>query len=307
MTEQSKLPAVPVDSNGVKFQDMDGMVRFAGVVERAGWAPKGLQRKEQIFIAMQFGLEVGLSPMQAIQNIAVINGKPTIWGDGALALVMGTGLVEDSEERIDGEGDNRVAICMMKRKGVKTPTVRTFSVADAKTAGLWGKSGPWKQYPNRMLQMRARGFAIRDAFPDALHGLITAEEAQDYVTVDAATGGRVQPERPMPKPREVRVEAVEPAAEPVVDHQADDMPPAEIYEAEAASVEDIKEANEDSEGQKQAIISDIRMLAADEGWTNKQLKEFAHKETDVEVKQLSDLDVFQLGNIYDKMFRGGGE
>jgi len=252
---------------------MDGMVRFAAVVERAGWAPKGLQRKEQIFIAMQFGLEVGLSPMQAIQNIAVINGKPTIWGDGALALVMGTGLVEDSEERVDGEGDNRVATCMMKRKGVKTPTVRTFSVADAKTAGLWGKTGPWKQYPNRMLQMRARGFAIRDAFPDALHGLITAEEAQDYVTVDS-TGSRVQPERPMPKPRVVTAKPVEPVAEPVADHHDDDMPPAEIYETEAASVddvEDVKEAPASTEDQKQAIISDIRMLAADEGWTNKQL------------------------------------
>ena len=46
-------------------------------------------------------------------------------------------------------------------------------------AGLWGKQGPWKQYPKRMLQMRARGFAIRDAFPDALRGMYMAEEVQD--------------------------------------------------------------------------------------------------------------------------------
>ena len=55
----------------------------------------------------------------------------------------------------------------------------TFSEQDAKVAGLWGKSGPWKQYPKRMLQMRARGFNLRDNFADILGGLITAEEARD--------------------------------------------------------------------------------------------------------------------------------
>ena len=51
-------------------------------------------------------------------------------------------------------------------------------------AGLWAKSGPWTQYPKRMMQMRARGFALRDKFADALGGLITVEEAQDYQVVD---------------------------------------------------------------------------------------------------------------------------
>jgi predicted ATPase len=59
-------------------------------------------------------------------------------------------------------------------------------VADAKKAGLWGKTGPWSQYSKRMLQLRARGFALRDAFPDVLKGLVTAEEAQDYPTTPAA-------------------------------------------------------------------------------------------------------------------------
>ena len=58
-------------------------------------------------------------------------------------------------------------------------TIRYFSVANAKTARLWGKQGPWTQYPERMLAQRARGFALRDAFPDALKGIITREEAED--------------------------------------------------------------------------------------------------------------------------------
>ena len=51
-----------------------------------------------------------------------------------------------------------------------------------KKAGLWGKAGPWSQYPKRMLQMRARSFALRDKFADALSGLLMAEEVQDYST-----------------------------------------------------------------------------------------------------------------------------
>ena len=70
---------------------------------------------------------------------------------------------------------------MNPRRG-QPPERRTFSVADAKRAKLWFKAGPWTTYPDRMPQMRARGFAIRDTFPDALRGVITAEEAQDHPT-----------------------------------------------------------------------------------------------------------------------------
>ena len=81
---------------------------------------------------------------------------------------------------MEGEGDSLTAVCEAKRQGYPSPSVSRFSVADAKKAGLWGKSGPWTQYPSRMLQLRARGFALRNAFADALRGLVTAEEAQDY-------------------------------------------------------------------------------------------------------------------------------
>ena len=301
METNTQLAHVPVGKNGVQFSDMDGMVRFAGAVVKSGLAPKSMARVEQVFIALQMGMEVGLSPMQAVQNIAVINGKPSIYGDGALALAMGTGRVEDFEERIDGEGDKRGATCTVKRKGVATPTVITFSVADAKTAGLWGKSGPWKQFPNRMLQMRARGFALRNAFPDALHGLITAEEAQDMPNSS--------PVAPMPKRHEEAREAI------VVEVEPEPAPPVEIYEAEVVEEEpatpddvelDISNIPPDGEVQKQSLIADIRMLAADEGWSNGELKRFVADATDTEVSRLADLDVFQLGAVYDKMMRPGG-
>jgi hypothetical protein len=97
-----------------------------------------------------------------------------------MALVQASPVCEDIEEYFENEGTpNPIAVCVAKRKGRK-PVIAKFSVDDAKRAGLWGKSGPWQAYPKRMMQMRARGFALRDAFPDVLKGLITTEEAQDY-------------------------------------------------------------------------------------------------------------------------------
>lgn len=81
-------------------------------------------------------------------------------------------------EWFSGEDDKTVAHCEITRPdGDKIE--RTFSHADAKKAGLIGKPGPWQQYPRRMMQMRARGFAARDGAPDALSGLYMTEELED--------------------------------------------------------------------------------------------------------------------------------
>jgi hypothetical protein len=170
-------------ATGLALQSFDDAFRFATMVAGSEFAPKDFKGKpESCLLAIQHGSEVGLSPMQSLQSIAVINGRPTIWGDAALALVQASPVCEFVYETIDGDGDQMAAVCQAKRRGYAKPTIVTFSVADAKKAGLWGKSGPWQQYPRRMLQLRARGFALRDAFPDVLRGLVTAEEAQDYQT-----------------------------------------------------------------------------------------------------------------------------
>jgi hypothetical protein len=162
---------------------MDDAYRFAKMVAATEFAPKDFRGKpEACLLAIQAGAEVGLSPMQSLQSIAVINGKPSVYGDTALAVCKCSPVCEWVRERIEGDGDTMVAICEAKRRGDAEPVVSRFAMADAKRAGLAGKSGPWTQYPRRMLQMRARGFALRDAFPDLLHGLVTAEEAQDYPT-----------------------------------------------------------------------------------------------------------------------------
>ena len=168
-------------SQGCAPATMEEAMKFSEMLARSSMVPRQYQGKpEDVMVACQWGREIGLAPMQALQNIAVINGKPSVYGDAAMALVQASPVCEGIEETIEGEGTpNPVAVCIAHRKGRK-PVVAKFSVEDAKRAGLWGKQGPWQAYPKRMLQMRARGFALRDAFPDVLKGLITAEEAADF-------------------------------------------------------------------------------------------------------------------------------
>jgi hypothetical protein len=129
-----------------------------------------------IFIACSYGGTLGLNPFQSLQGIAMVNGKPSVYGDTLLGLVRP--LCEDFQEWFDDQ--TGTAFCVIRRRGSQHPVQQKFSYQDAQRAGLTSKKGPWTQYPERMLQMRARGFAIRDAFPDVLSGVITREEAEDY-------------------------------------------------------------------------------------------------------------------------------
>lgn len=151
---------------------IDEVFRLANGISKSGLAPKGMSTTEQISIALMTGLELGLPPMQAIQRIAVINGRPTLWGDALPALLWAHGFKIEEDVSDDG------ARCTIVRPD-GTKVTRTFTEKDARKAGLWGKSGPWTQYPQRMLLMRARGFAARDGAADVLSGLYLAEEMQD--------------------------------------------------------------------------------------------------------------------------------
>jgi hypothetical protein len=176
-----KMMQVSNTNRGFAPTTLAEAVQFSEMLASSSMVPRAYQGKPQdVLVCVQWGYEMGLAPMQALQNIAVINGKPSVYGDAAMALVQASAVCEDVEEYFEEEGTvNPVAVCVAKRKGRK-PVTAKFSVEDAKRAGLWGKQGPWSAYPKRMMQMRARGFALRDAFPDVLKGMITAEEAQDY-------------------------------------------------------------------------------------------------------------------------------
>jgi hypothetical protein len=202
MTTEISTNTTP--ARGLALQSFDDAFKFAQMVSKSEFAPKDFKGKpESCLLAIQHGAEIGLSPMQSLQNIACINGRPAIWGDAALAVAMASPVCQSVTETVEGDGDAMVATCTAQRRGYERPTVTRFSVADAKKAGLWGKTGPWTQYPRRMLQLRARGFALRDAFPDVLKGLVTAEEAQDYAIPATPEPVVVRPKfDPPPAPQE---------------------------------------------------------------------------------------------------------
>jgi len=150
---------------------------YAKFIASSDFIPKEFKgQPANVLVACQMGAELGLKPLQSLQNIAVINGKPVVWGDAMIAIVRSRSDCLGIKEKFDEQ--TMTAACTITRKN-QDPETRTFSMEDAKTAKLWGNN-TWAKYPKRMLQMRARAFALRDVFGDALKGFQIAEEVQDY-------------------------------------------------------------------------------------------------------------------------------
>lgn len=162
-------------------QSLAEAMRFCEIMADSELVPKDFRGKPgNILVAIQMGMELGMSPMRALKSIAVINGRASVWGDELLAMVLASPVCEYVDE---SESTEKVGICKVKRKG-GTEHVSIFTLEDAKRAGLLGKQGPWTQHTGRMLKLRARGFALRDKFADVLAGLVTTEEAMDLPPAD---------------------------------------------------------------------------------------------------------------------------
>lgn len=188
----------------------NGIVRFAGVFndiqEAYKWAemvavseicpPVYKNKPQEILLIAQFGHEIGLKPITSIIWVRRINGQLAVYGDMQLAMCTSSSKFEwmneeflTAEELFTKYGKNDdfpglAAVCHLKVKG-EEPALRWFSEKNAIKAKLWGKVGPWTTFPERMLQMRARSFALRDKFADVLNGLVTVEEANDYIDIQA--------------------------------------------------------------------------------------------------------------------------
>ena len=161
---------------------------IATAVKNAGMAPRGLDTPAKVLVALMAGAEVGLPPMATLKFTMVVNGIPTLYGDGPISLVLRSGQLKAQRSGVEGEGDDRFAWYEAERKGVEGVTRSEYSVADAKRAKLWGKQGPWTTNPDRMQFFRARAFVLRDVFGDILGGFRIFEEVQDYADL--------APERP---------------------------------------------------------------------------------------------------------------
>jgi hypothetical protein len=179
-------------------QTLDEAYRLADAMSRSGLMPSSFKSPEAVMVAIMAGAELGFAPFQSCQSLAVISGRPVLFGDAIPALIWSNGfkLKEWFENEAADYPDEMAAVCEITRPDGQVIAGR-FSVADAKEARLWSKDGPWQTAKKRMLKMRARSFGARDGAADLLRGLFVAEEAQDIPPAadnGAGTGmvGRLQ-------------------------------------------------------------------------------------------------------------------
>jgi hypothetical protein len=181
--ETKEKAPLNIDTHGlVKCSTMDEAHRFANAVIQSGLAPSSFKSATAVLFAMQMGAELGLKPIQALQCIAVVNGRPTIYGKALPGIVLRHNIIEIFEEWTEGEGLALKAFCKVKRKGIETIRTEVFTAQDAQLAGLWEKTTTWKGYPKDMLGYKARARAFNALFADVLCGLPVTEDYQDNPT-----------------------------------------------------------------------------------------------------------------------------
>jgi hypothetical protein len=197
-------------------------------------------KPEAVFAAILYGDELGLGPMQSLNSIHVIEGKPSMSPELMRALVARAG------HRLDVKlASNDKVVLWGKRADNGSEATVEWSMKDAQQAGLAGR-GAWKTYPRAMLLARATSEICRQIFSDCIMGLsYTPEEASSIAGVEW-TDAPVEPVQTAPvltaappttapnaKPQQVVVEAdwvEDPPYEPTLDW-TEEFPGAEIQEA----------------------------------------------------------------------------
>lgn len=182
--QRPKPPAMSIGTSGLVIKSSSDVTRLAAILRQAQMVPKTLLEAgpAAVDVAIFWGLEAGVSPIRAVQSVAIIKGKPALYGDVLCALPFENKKVGSWSEREVGQfpNDDYGWEVTASRSDNNASMTRTFTIADAKSAQKWGNSGVWSQYPKRMLWNRARGFLVRDLFGDCLCGAISREEVEDY-------------------------------------------------------------------------------------------------------------------------------
>ena len=227
--------AMPQQKNGFLMdpQSLNEAMELANMLANSNLVPKSYQGKPgDVLVACQWGSEIGLKPLQALQNIAVINNVPAVWGDALVALVRGSGLCEYIDQEWDPQ--TKTATCRVKRKG-EPEQVRTFSEEDARIAGHLAKD-TYKKNLQRMCSIRARAFNLRDVFADVLKGLKIAEEVDDYPAEREVNHAPAQEHKPASKTAAVldRVRNRKPVEQPAESPVTLDQTPQSEAQSETA-------------------------------------------------------------------------
>lgn len=166
---------------------MDKLMEMADMLSKSNILPVMYQRRpENCFVALDMASRMGLSPMIVMQNLDVIQGKPS-WRGSAIASMVRTSnqftnveLNFVGEEGKDSWGAYVSATRVSNGKVLKGSTV---TIAMAKKEGWYQKGGSkWQTIPELMLSYRAYAFFGRVYCPEIMMGLQSAEEVEDVTT-----------------------------------------------------------------------------------------------------------------------------
>ena len=175
---KARLPTIAAPTNWTE------LMHFCESISKSDLVPKDFRDKPaNLAIAISMGNECGLHWAQAIQSIAVINGRPSLWGDGALAVCMAH---PDWEWLDENESTDTCGVTTIKRRGYE-PQRYEFTLEMARTGGMLGKD-TYKSHQKAMLQRRARARCMSATFADALKGIAFAEDVQQLPERDIGGG-----------------------------------------------------------------------------------------------------------------------
>ena len=164
------------------------MKEMAREFQQSGALPKNMT-VQQALMAIQAGREIGMMPVAALTYIAFVNGRATLFGDGAIMQVVRAG------HKVDFTNcDDKTATCTITRRDDGRSMTATFTMDMAVKRGLTAKGGPWVTAPENMLKFKAFHMIAKFIVPDALHGMgIYEVEAAE---IDGATVTSFKDEQP---------------------------------------------------------------------------------------------------------------
>lgn len=198
MAEQSS--ALTTTQGGVftGIQQFENAQRIAKALSSSALVPREYQGQSGLantLVAMEIAGRMNLSPLQVMQNLHVIQGRPSWSSQFIIAMINGCGRFSPLDYQITGEGDSlscyAYATELSSNKELKGPTV---TMAMAKREGWATKSGSkWQTMPDLMIRYRAAAFWGRLYVPEFLVGMKTQEEVIDIEPVDVTEAGKMRP------------------------------------------------------------------------------------------------------------------
>jgi hypothetical protein len=168
-------------SNLVKATSTSDKVALAHELANAQLLPKAYQKNPaNLLYAIEYAEALGISPISAVTSIHVIDGKPT----ASAQLIAGLGRRAGHKVRVAFDPVTKTATAQVIRKDDPDFVFESvWTMARAQGAGLTGKD-VWRKYPDAMLKARAITEVARDAFPEALFGVVYTAEELGAVDVD---------------------------------------------------------------------------------------------------------------------------